>query len=120
LDKAVVGTARVGYCRVGVYTDAWETLVKTFESHGIGSCNVTRRRLMLDSTRDSTTGWYTKSYEETTIKMIFAPRSATSMLVSVGVGGLYYEVKTVEPHYLTPNSFWFRSCQLTLIPFHEV
>lgn len=99
---------------------------------------VTRRELSLGA-RDDTTGWYAKDFTETNKEMIVIPRGATSMAVKAGVyvrldavglaadvfvegdeivhGSVYYEVKTVKPYYFG-DSFWYRECDLTLLPLH--
>ena len=139
MDAAIVGACRIGYCRVGVYKDDWSPLITQFE--GIGSCDVTWRRLVLNN-RDDTTGWYTKSFNEQTIKGILIPRGATSTAMAAGVyvrldavfraveplvvgdeiqsaDSVYYEVKTVKPHRVG-DAFWFRDYDLTELPFHEI
>lgn len=103
------------------------------------SFDVTRRALSLGS-QDSVTGWYTKSFSESTIEMIIVPRSAASLMVGMGlypkyalsgftndvvvVGdeikdgqNVYYEVKTNEDYYMG-DSFIYRECELTKLPIH--
>jgi len=102
---------------------------------------VTRRKLQL-GTRDAVTGWYDKAHAESTQEMIVVPRGATSTALPAGVYvkldavgltadpfeegdevnndmGEYYEVKTILEHFLA-DSFWFRECQLTRLPFQNL
>ncbi len=139
MDKAILGYMRVGYFRLGVFNTEWDKLARKFSF--FTSLDVTHRRLMLGS-RDSTTGWYDKSYEESTIEMIVISRSAAYMPLPPGVYvrldavGLtadtvaegdeiktatdqYYQVETVREHYLG-DSFFFRECDLTLQPFKNL
>jgi len=139
MDKAILGYCRLGYFRLGVYNDAWDKLKTRFET--LGSTDVTRKRLMLGS-RDSTTGWYAKQYEDIDIEAVIIPRAATYMALQAGLyvrldalaitadplaegdklktaTGQYYEVETVQEHYLG-DSFWFRECDLTLLPFEDL
>ncbi len=57
----------------------------------MASADVTRRELTL-STRDTTTGWPSKSYAESTIKGSFDPATARTVALSVGMplGGIPY------------------------------
>jgi len=136
MDKAIIGYMRVGYFRIGVFHDEWDKLKQRLEA--FCTLNVTRRRLQLDSPRDTTTGWWTKTFHDETIKMAIIQKGSTPSLLPPGTYvrtealGLtadsieegdeifgddkYYEVKTVRPHYLSGN-FYFRECDLTLLPF---
>ena len=139
MHKAVLGYCELGYFRLGVYRDDWDKLAKKFSS--FTSLDVTHRRLMLGS-RDSTTGWYAKSYEEQTIEMIVVSRAATHMPLPPGVyvrldavgltadpvyegdeiktaSDQYYQVETVREHPIG-DSFFFRECDLTLLPFKNL
>jgi len=141
MDKAVFGdNARFGYFRFGCYRDDWDKLVKKFE--GVGSCDVTRRRLMVNHEKDTTTGWFTTSYEESTIETVFFPQSSTRLAVGAGFyvrsdallatadvlvegdevktdNGDYYEVHGERPHRVG-DCFLYRDVDLRLLPFHEV
>jgi len=102
--------------------------------------DVSHHKLVL-GTRDSTTGWYTISYEEpVTIQAIIQDRGATTRYLPAGVyvkqdalmmtadpvwigdkieqsPTRFYEVKTVaEVMFL--DSFVRRDCDLTLLPLH--
>jgi len=139
MDKAILGYCRLGHFRLGVYNDAWDKLKTRVET--LGNTDVTRKRLTLGS-RDSTTGWYTKQYEDIDIEAVIIPRAATSIALQAGLyvrldalaitvdplaegdklktgTGQYYEVETVKEHYLG-DSFWFRECDLTLLPFEDL
>ena len=101
---------------------------------------VTRRRLQLGD-RDNITGWRAKTYEDYTIEMLIIPRSATNIQALAGIHvvndavgvtvdpvalgdeiecpvGTFYEVMSVQEHWLA-NTFMYRSCQLTLLPYHD-
>jgi len=116
----------------------WTTLLKQYE--GIGSCEVTRRRLTLGS-QDSTTGWYEKIWVESASEGILIPRSATNLVVAAGTyvrleylyltadpfeegdeildkNNNYYEVKAVRPYYIG-DSFFHRECDLNMLSLHE-
>lgn len=132
---------RIGYFRIGVFTDEWDRLLQAFKSAaGNVSFDVTRRKLVLGS-QDSTTGWYDKSYTESTIEMPIEDRGTRVLLLPVGtyvrldalgftadvveVGdeiktddGRYYEVKAVKKVY-RGDSFVRRDCDLTLLRLHE-
>lgn len=107
----------------------------------MGSLDVTRYILQLGS-RDSTTGWYTPSYAEETIQGIIQQKGATRMPLPPGVyvkldgvgvtadpavegdklkplSGQYYEVSTVQEHYIG-DSFYFRECQLSLLHYENL
>ena len=126
---------RWGYFRWGVYRpELWHNLLKQFE--GVASCDVTRRKLVLSPTRDSTTGWRKQlDRTESTIEGVLIPRVAQHLALSAGTyvkldalfftadglevgdeiktaNNVYYEVKTVKPHPLG-DTFYFRECQLT-------
>lgn len=141
MDKAIVGACRVGYCRVGVYRPDFDRLVKRLESLGSLSAEFTRRRLQLDSPPDSTTGWYSKSFEDFTIDGVLVERSTSRVSMVAGVHILldatlvtadvlelgdevyddysnrYYEVKGVKS-YKIGNSFSHRECDLSYLPLH--
>jgi hypothetical protein len=158
MDKAVVGYMRIGYFRIGVFDDDWDTLVQTCEnlsslsgsqawnklkkavtSMGL-TLNVTKRALTLGSA-DAITGWYAKSFTESTIEMILVQKGSTSSFLPPGTyvrtdalgltadtveegdeilaNSKYYEVKTVRPHYLG-DSFYYRECDLTLLPLENL
>ena len=143
MDAAICGDSmRCGYSRCGVYTDDYETLESALESSGFAaSLEVTRRKLTLGS-QDSTTGWFKKDYENSTIDMIMPGESAVSRLLGPGTfvdltktgftqdvvaegdqietkAHVFYEVKTVieEP---VGDSFSHRICALKRIPLYEV
>ncbi len=103
------------------------------------SFDVTRRALSLGSI-DSITGWYAKTFTETTIEMIILPRGSSFHLLGMGYhakhtlsgftqdpivegdelydsANIYYEVKSVEDTYLA-NTFMFRECELSKLPIH--
>jgi len=139
MDKAILGYCRVGYFRIGVFNDQWDRLLQQFQS--LGSCDVTRRRLQLDYPRDSTTGWWTKSFEETTIEMPIIQKGSSHSLLPPGTyvrtdalgltadvvvegdeilfNSAYYEVEAVRPYYFL-DGFSYRECDLTLLPFKNV
>lgn len=141
MDAAICGdNMRCGFSRCGVYMDDWETLEKAFESVGGVSLEVTRRKLVLGS-RDGTTGWFEKSYENSTIKMVMPSESASSRLYGSGtfvdytkrgftqdvveVGDqietkahVFYEVKTVMKES-AGDSFSHRVCMLRHLPLYE-
>lgn len=98
---------------------------------------VTRRRLRL-GTADSTTGWYAKSWNTSTIEMLIIPRAARELAMAAGVAvrtdamgltcdgvlhgdeiltsaGVYYEVKGIRDHWVA-DSFMYREVDLTLLP----
>lgn len=104
------------------------------------SFNVTRRKLVL-GTPDATTGWYTKSYTESTIEMIIFDRATSQFGLPAGtyirldaVGltadpveegdqiltgpGVYYEVKGIKKHYLG-DSFVRRDCDLERVLLYK-
>lgn len=143
MDAAICGdNMRCDYSRCGVYTKNFETLVNAFESSGfIASLEVTRRKLVLGS-EDSTTGWFKKTYVNSTIDILMPSESAVSRLLSVGTyvdltktgftqdvveGGdqietqahVFYEVKTVIEKFVG-DSFSHRVCTLKHIPLYEV
>lgn len=103
------------------------------------SFDVTRRKLVLGA-RDDTTGWYTKSYAESTIELVVVPKGANSLALKTGVyarldavgltqdvvfvgdeietsASVFYEVKTVKPRWVG-DSFSHRVCDLTELPLH--
>ena len=90
--------------------------------------------------RDAVTGWYAKSFAESTIKMVVVPQGANNLSLRTGVyarldavgltqdvvlvgdeietaASEFYEVKTVKPHWIG-DSFEHRSCDLTELPLH--
>ena len=139
MDKAIIGYMRIGYFRIGVFNDAWDTLLKQFKN--LGNCTVTRRRLQLDSPRDSVTGWWTKSFHEETVEMPIITKGTTRSLLPPGTyvrtdalgltadpvvegdeilgNNTNYEVEAVRPHYLL-DSFVYRECDLILLPFQNL
>lgn len=140
MDVARLGNGlRLGFFRLGVYRDDWDILLKRFE--GIASCDVTRRKLSLGDA-DAVTGVYEKTWSEYTVKSLFVTRGANKTALSMGTfvrldavmrtadpvdegdevqhaNGDYYEVETVKPEYLG-DSFWFRECDLTRLPMHDL
>jgi len=119
----------------------WNSIVKTFESYKGGSLNVTKRALILGA-RNDVTNWCAKGFSESTIKMAIIPRGATRLALACGAyvrldavgftdtvlqeddevetaGGVYYEVKAVREHGLTPDIIEFYECDLTKLPLHE-
>ncbi len=141
MQMAILGSCELGYFRLGVFRDDWDRLLQVFK--GQGSLNVTRRRLQLGS-QDSTTGWYSPFYEETTIEMAIResgshPRDLlpgsyvrtdalgyTADVVEEGdeiISGAskYFEVKAVRELYsVGGDSFSHRECDLTFLPFKNL
>ncbi len=138
MDRAIVGSCRVGYTRVGVYVPEWDALVERVEAVGGVTCDATRRKLVL-GTEDSTTGWYSKDWEENSIEGILILRNDKRVALAAGtyvgldgvfltadvlepgdevqVGDEFYEVKTAKPKSLA-DSFVYRVCDVTHLPFH--
>lgn len=141
VDPAEIGVMRIGYFRIGVFTDEWDRLRARFEK--VCSLDVTRRRLQLGS-RDSTTGWYAKNYSTSTIEMIIVERGSRPSLLPSGTyvrtdalgltadvveegdeiktsSNKYYEVKTVREIYtLGGDSFAYREVDLVHLPFENL
>lgn len=103
------------------------------------SYDVTLRALSLGS-QDSITGWYAKSFSESTIKMVILRKGETLTTGSYGYYGRYeftgytsdvvddgdeikdsvgryFELENVTPHY-QGDSFHHRECQLVELPLH--
>ena len=100
--------------------------------------SVTHRPLSLGS-QDSTTGWYDKNFSSETIDMFIQSKNATPRQLPSGLfvgyehagrtpdpvwegdeiqkGSDFYEIKTVLPADIA-NSFLWRDCSLTYLPFH--
>lgn len=137
MDPAKLGTMHLGEFRLGVTNDLWDQLLQKFEN--IASCDLTRRKLVLGD-RDATTGWYAKTYVESTVESLFFPRGASRLALQAGTyvrldavlltadplergdeiyhsSGDYYEVKGVKPYYVG-ESFYYRECDLTHLPLH--
>ena len=101
---------------------------------------VTRQKLTL-GTRDSVTGWYTKSFVDTTVEMIIIAKGSTNSLLPPGtyvrtdalglttdgflegdqilVDNICYEVKATREHTVG-DSFYYRECDLTLLPLENL
>jgi len=145
MQPAILSKCELGSFRLGVIEDYWDTIVDTLEAAGgeDDSLEVTRRRLILHATRDSTTGWYDKDYVESTIDMVIAGRAQSHLVTRLGTYmrgdyagftcdpvllgdevkkgmSTFYEVKTVEEVYDTGGHFLFRKCDLTLLPMHDL
>ena len=103
------------------------------------SLDVTRRTLSL-GVADGETGWYAKSYANTTIEMVILGRAATLMLIESGLyvkrdavgltktaviegdevmdaASRYYTVESVTPHCVG-DLLVFYECQLVYNAFH--
>jgi len=103
------------------------------------SFNVTRRALSLGDA-DTVTGWYAKTFTNSTVEMIIRPKGSTFMMLGMGfyaryaqtgytqdpvvegdeikdAQNVYYEVKSIEEHFLGDN-FFFRECELMKLPIH--
>jgi len=130
---------RLGYSRLSVYRPDWDRILKVFEN--IGSCDVTRRKLILGA-RNSTTRWRTKTWIESPVKAVFIPRASSGLALKVGTyvrtdalvltaagfeegwevktaDGKYWEVKAVRENFAAgTDSFSHRELDLTLMPFH--
>ena len=139
MDAAFADSAHADYSRASVYRPDWDKILNTFKS--VAGCEVTRRTLSLGDA-DSVTGWFEKSWSETTIEGLLVPSGAQSTALAMGTvvrldallrladgmlegdevedsNGDYYEVKTVTPHSFG-DSFWFRECDLALLPHHDL
>ena len=101
---------------------------------------VTRQKLTL-GTRDSVTGWYAKSFVDTTVEMIIITKGSTNSLLPPGTyvrtdalglttdgflegdqilaDNTYYEVKATREHTVG-DSFYYRECDLTLLPLENL
>lgn len=141
MDKAFYGYARYGYARYNVYRPVWGRLKQGFKH--LGSLNVTRRKLKLGS-RDSTTGWYAKSYEESTIEMPIVPRGSSRSLLPAGSyvrtdalgfavdpvvegdeietsSNEYWSVEAVREFFVVGgDSFSHREVDLSFLPFKNL
>jgi hypothetical protein len=105
----------------------------------MSSADVTRRALSLGA-QDTTTGWYAKTYAETTIKMAILTKGSNLMLLPTGnyakheltgftantilegdevidANGTYYEVVAAEEVWWL-NNFSHYVCGLHKIPMH--
>lgn len=104
--------------------------------------SVTKRALTLGSTPDSVTGWYAKTFTDSTKEVIIVMKGSSTMNLPAGLWvrtdalGLtqdafvegdeiyystsqtYYEVKAIRNHYLG-NNFYFRELDLMELPLHE-
>ena len=103
------------------------------------SANVTLRTLSLGDP-DATTGWYAKTFADSTIKMVIQPKGSQLIWTSMGVYAKhtvtgftqdtvvegdeikdsylnYYEVHSVEDIPLA-DSFLCRQCELVKLPIH--
>jgi hypothetical protein len=140
MRPAFAGVAEAGYSRAGVYFDHFERLKQKVEriTGGI-STDATLRRLTLSSSRDSTTGWRTKTWTERDIEGFLIPRAAATVQVAAGiyvrtdfafltmdgvlvgdeiqVASKYYRVEGVLD-FLVGDSFMFRQCDVTHLPLH--
>ena len=138
MEQAVAGTAQADYSRASVYIDKWEQLIAAMGQQAL--IDVTRRALTLGDV-DSTTGWFAKSYTETTIKGIIVPQGSSVSMGTVGVyartaaalisvdvvregdeieapDSIYYEVEAVRDYY-EGDSFMFRVSDLSKLPMWE-
>jgi len=140
MDKAIIGYMRIGFFRIGVFDDAWDRLVQQIGNLGATSLTVTRKRLTLGD-RDTTTGWYSQNYDDSTMEIYIIAKGTTPSLLPPGTyvrtealgltadpvlegdeiiaNDVYYEVKTVRLHYLG-DGFYFRECDLTLLPLQDL
>jgi hypothetical protein len=138
MDKAIIGTMHIGSFRIGVFDDTWDKIILQIKNLAGTSLNVTRKHLTLGD-RDTTTGWYTKEYDNLTIEMYTTTKGSNPSLLPPGtyvktealgltadpvvegdeivVNNMCYEVKTVRFRYIA-GSFYFRECDLTLLPLH--
>jgi hypothetical protein len=103
------------------------------------TADVTRRALSLGA-QDTTTGWYAKSFSETTIKMIILPKGSSIIGLPTGnyakyehtgftantvaegdeikdANGSYYEIETVEEAWWL-DAFSHFICGLSKMPMH--
>ena len=103
------------------------------------SADVTLRTLSLGNP-DATTGWYAKTFTDSTIKMVILPRGATFQVLGMGYYARYdhsgftvdpategseiqdsftnyYEVKTIKDHAWL-NTIIMRECELSKLSLH--
>lgn len=129
-----------GNWRYGVLNNNWAEISEVApKGYGV---EVTRRKLNLSVNRDSTTGWKTKSYTESTIVGVWVPRGGTPSTHIPGLyvqysaafvtvdpvktrdqikyGGEFYVVKTMEQIYDDTGSFAYRICQLHKLPLYKL
>jgi hypothetical protein len=101
---------------------------------------VTHRKLSLDSPPDAVTGWYPKSYTESTIDMYIQDRGASVNYLPAGwyprldaggmtvdpvwegdeietLSGKFYEIKTIKEVNIA-DSFLWRLCDMIHLPLH--
>jgi hypothetical protein len=137
---AFAGVAEASYSRAGVYIDFFDRLKQKVERvTGSISTDATLRRLTLSSSRDSTTGWRTKTWTERDIEGFLVPRAAATVQVAAGIyvrtdavfltmdgvlvgdeiqkASKYYRVEGVLD-YTHGDSFMYRSCDVTHLPLH--
>jgi hypothetical protein len=118
----------------------WDQIVKVFQTYKGGSLDVTRRVLSLGA-RDGVTGWCAKSFAESTIKMCIIPKGASTLALACGtyvrldaigltdsafqegdevktVRNIYYEVKTIREHGVTPDIIEYYECDLVKLPLY--
>lgn len=120
---------------------SFDTTIKTLEKLAGGRliCDVTRRRLIF-GTRDGTTGWRAKTYNDTTVPMAIFTRANARLATIAGayvrydaVGltqnlvqefdeirhmGIYYEVKAVQNHTVG-DKLIYRECHMVELSLHE-
>lgn len=116
----------------------WKRLVEVFERHNI-NFDATKCELML-GIKDTTTGWFTKTFVETPAKIYVVPKSARTLQMLVGyyvtldasgfttnrmrkddrikVANQYYEVVAVHDFNMG-NVLSHRVCDLKKIPLYE-
>lgn len=138
MDKAVLGSCRLGYFRLGVCNHEFDKLLTHFKK-AFSSFDVTRRALALGDA-DTITGWYGKSYVESTAEMVIIPKGMRSLALAAGVyphyevtgfhldpvaegdevkdaAGNYYTVELTQPNYVGDNLAYYES-SLTKLPLH--
>lgn len=124
---------------MGIIERQWATLKKVFGN--IGNLEITRRALTLGS-RDATTRWRAKSWEESIITTFIIPKSAQSRALAAGYhvsldalgimdpsndivegdevknsGDVYYEVKAIKNPEIGDKPALYE-CDLHKLPLH--
>lgn len=143
MDPAIIGTARVGYFRIGVYRPDWDVALDRMKrASGTPNFDVTRRELGLADTRDSTTGWRVPvTWTESTIEMINIGKGVsvfqlpggsyaqvnelgqTADVVAEGDQilhqGTYYSAEYVKEVYALGDNFHHRDVGLVRLPLWQ-
>ncbi len=127
MDQEIIGVMRVGYFRIGIFTDHFDKMLTQYQKLGL-EFTATKRELALGE-RDTKTGWRSINWQTSTIDILIFERGSSAFNLPPGAyvrtdalgitldpckegdqiywANKYYEVEAVRPIYIGDSLIYY-------------